>query len=360
MVSCGPDNQGIGSICSSLIIMMLKSTSVNRAFDSYVVVLGFLPGNTSLGTYFTQISAKEEFAGGSEITGLMPQGCPSGQDQQFSIDGWTFPTANACTQSSILLGTSTEILTFDQCGPSLNCPYLPITQNFSDFAVEVDVPKNSSLSLSLHAILTVGVPGACCLNDRLATNELTWSSSSGINSVSAEPPAPAWRGDWYLLALAIAGVALAAFLVLKEGPEHLRKRLTAVQRPTGVALLAILNVAIGSIVLLIEGLRFPFSNIQGISLLTEVIPYLLIGVLLVLTGVGLWNGHEWARIVTIFSLLVAMGGSVLTGLPGGPAEVGAFISIVINLLTIVYLTNSRVKAYFARTPGELQNPIVTV
>jgi len=130
------------------------------------------------------------------------------------------------------------------------------------------------------------------------------------------------------------------------------------ERPTGVTILAILEI-IGGIFSLIAGLMFLVLFVAMSSMIggvPEAAPFAIllgafgavIGGLLILISIvcfiiayGFWKGKGWAWVLgLIFAILGIISG--LISLPMG------IISIIINGLIIYYLTRPHVKAFFGR------------
>ncbi len=136
--------------------------------------------------------------------------------------------------------------------------------------------------------------------------------------------------------------------------------MTAVPRPTGVAILGILGF-IGSFLTIITGIGGLVlsafisdiltslgagslgSQIVGAIVALFSVGVLIVGLIYLLLSWGLWSGKNWARIIWIlFSILGALG--ALGVLVGG--AVGFIVPLVIDILIIYYLTRPHVAAYF--------------
>ena len=136
------------------------------------------------------------------------------------------------------------------------------------------------------------------------------------------------------------------------------------ERPLGVSILAVLSI-IGGIIeifggivmwamggfflMFLQGEAGNMTGMEGAPLamlgflqgLLAVISIVVIifGIIGIIIGLGLWNGKEWARILTIvFSALGILWG-ILT-LPVG------IISIIIGVIVIWYLTRPHVVNFF--------------
>jgi hypothetical protein len=136
--------------------------------------------------------------------------------------------------------------------------------------------------------------------------------------------------------------------------------LTAVPRPTGVAILAILGfivsiltilAGIGGLVLsaFITGILNALgsntiaSAVAGLAVAILSVGVLLAGLIYLLLSWGLWSGKNWARIIwIIFSILGALGalGVLVAG------ALGFVVPLLIDIFIIYYLTRAHVKAYF--------------
>lgn len=129
-------------------------------------------------------------------------------------------------------------------------------------------------------------------------------------------------------------------------------------RPTGVTILAILEI-IGSVLLLLGAAAFfalgalagaaldgdlvgGFFGALGAAIGGVLVVMALIGFLL---AYGFWTGKGWAWILgLIFSIIGILLG--LVTIIGNPSSI---ITIIINGLIIYYLTRPHVKAWFGRT-----------
>ena len=122
-------------------------------------------------------------------------------------------------------------------------------------------------------------------------------------------------------------------------------------RPAGVTILVVLQV-IGAAFALLGGLAF--LGIAGITTLRPVIEVLLVLVGTLLTAVGainlflaygLWNGRgwawTWALILNVFSIVLG-----IFSLARG--HLWNIISLLLHVLTIVYLNTAHVKAFFGK------------
>ena len=134
-------------------------------------------------------------------------------------------------------------------------------------------------------------------------------------------------------------------------------------RPLGVAILSVLSIiggiiyVVGGVVLfslggflisffLIEGnvssmngIPFTFMGLlQGLMMVVSII-VIIIGIMAILVGYGLWTGKEWARILTIVFSIFGIIFGIFT-LPTG------IIVILIDVIIIWYLTRPHVVDWF--------------
>lgn len=138
----------------------------------------------------------------------------------------------------------------------------------------------------------------------------------------------------------------------------------APRRPTGVAILAILDFLAGALILLgglvliavggtglLASLGYGFF--AGIATLLGAV-VLVIGVLAIVVGWGLWTGKRWAWILAL--ILYALGAlSSLVSLAGG--SVSSVVGLVIDALLIWYLFRPHVKAFFGQgAPQPVASP----
>jgi uncharacterized membrane protein (DUF2068 family) len=119
-------------------------------------------------------------------------------------------------------------------------------------------------------------------------------------------------------------------------------------RPTGITILAVLEI-LGGLALLAGGaLLIAVGAIAGSGLVSGAGGILIIlGLLSFVVTYGLWTGKGWAwRIALILSIVGIVFGavSIAEGLTG------SIIGIIINLIVIYYLTRPYVRAYFGRSP----------
>src|SRR5207247_413594 len=91
-----------------------------------------------------------------------------------------------------------------ECASDIHCPYDAIFNDYTQFAAEVGVPENRTVTFSFSATVTLGEPTACCLNDLLATSKVSWSQENGPESTAAQPPPTQWQKFWPLIIFGLA------------------------------------------------------------------------------------------------------------------------------------------------------------
>lgn len=120
-------------------------------------------------------------------------------------------------------------------------------------------------------------------------------------------------------------------------------------RPTGIAVLAILYI-LGGIATIILGLAagtiltaFLGASILGGLASVFAAFFVILGLICLVVGYGLWKGMKWAWWLTV--ILSALG--ILFGLIsllGSP--ISGVISIIVDAIIIYYMTRKATKAYF--------------
>jgi hypothetical protein len=138
-------------------------------------------------------------------------------------------------------------------------------------------------------------------------------------------------------------------------------------RPTGIAILAILDF-IGGVLLLLGGAFL--AAIGGSSILTTygygafsgVVTVfggiaVVLGLFAIFVGWGLWSGKSWAwTLAVVLYILGAL--TSLVGLAGG--SLGSIVPLILYALILWYLWKPHVKAYFgkgmAQTAPTVQAP----
>ena len=125
-------------------------------------------------------------------------------------------------------------------------------------------------------------------------------------------------------------------------------------RPTGVAILAILDIIGGIIALLVGGLLAVGSSaltaFYGTFIFAGFLAVIggivaVVGILAVLVGWGLWSGKGWAwTLAFVLAILGIVGGLISVAFGGFTSVVG----LLIDVLIVWYLLRPHVKAYFGR------------
>jgi hypothetical protein len=97
-------------------------------------------------------------------------------------------------------------------------------------------------------------------------------------------------------------------------------------RPTGVTILAILQI-LGGLIYIVLG------TVEGALIGSGAVIFIAVGAFALITGLALFAGRNWARI------LVLIGGVLdLLGIP---------IGTIIGIIILYYFTRPQIKAYFA-------------
>lgn len=147
--------------------------------------------------------------------------------------------------------------------------------------------------------------------------------------------------------------------VVKSVPQAPSVSNRVTQRPTGITIIAILEVlgglvffGLGAIILLIAGIlgagfrtaNFPvLGSITGIILGVIGLILVIIGIINFVIAYGYWSGRTWAWTMgMVFAVLGIIIG--LITLPGG------MIRIILDVLIVYYLTRPHVKAFFGKKP----------
>lgn len=147
--------------------------------------------------------------------------------------------------------------------------------------------------------------------------------------------------------LSVFGEAAASFVTRVEEPDQERKRV----RPAGVTALAILQTIAGVLPLaialpMIVMIGSASTLVRGIQNLSMIFPTVWVfmvipGVLSLVIAYGLWTGRELAwTIAYVFAIL-----GIILGIVSLPSGV---ITIIINGVTIYYLTRPHVKEFFGK------------
>jgi hypothetical protein len=134
-------------------------------------------------------------------------------------------------------------------------------------------------------------------------------------------------------------------------------------RPTGVTILAILEIISGTTMLVLGAvvlalapfLRIALPPMPRYELLNAIVGFLgaviaVFGLLSFFIAWGLWTAKTWARILTLIIAVVGLISSLVHLLWGGPSGVGlgGFLTLILQLVIIYYLYRPDVKAYFGK------------
>jgi|Deesub1362B_J571_1020462.scaffolds.fasta_scaffold00005_411 hypothetical protein len=127
-----------------------------------------------------------------------------------------------------------------------------------------------------------------------------------------------------------------------------------IDRPLGVALISIFQILVG-LLMILGGIAFiiigaamsPFLGLMGMmgfigmigGVILLIVSIIILGIITIIIGIGMWNGREWARLITLILSVLGLLVSILA-LPGG------LVGIIINALIIYYLTRNYVKKFF--------------
>ena len=151
---------------------------------------------------------------------------------------------------------------------------------------------------------------------------------------------------------------------------------TPKSRPTGVTIIAILNI-IGGVTMLVGGIllvvagtflsslppsAFQNGNLTGSGMyLSGIAPSFLGGGAVVIGGViiaigivsfivayGLLKGMGWAWIVTVVLSIISIALNAISIVTG---NIGGIVSIIISGIILYYLYRPHVKAYFGKAPA---------
>ncbi|HEY7733202.1 MAG TPA: hypothetical protein VIB07_00245 [Nitrososphaera sp.] len=139
----------------------------------------------------------------------------------------------------------------------------------------------------------------------------------------------------------------------------------AARRPTGVTIIAILNI-IGGIIMLVGGLVLVAAGsiLPSLSTNTDLsgVPAWLIGtaaiavgIILIILGIisfivayGLMKGMSWAWTLTVVLSII---GIVLNAISLASGNFGGIISIIISAIILYYLYRPHVKSFFGKGPS---------
>jgi hypothetical protein len=137
------------------------------------------------------------------------------------------------------------------------------------------------------------------------------------------------------------------------------------KRPTGVTIIAILNI-IGGIIMLVGGIgaaavgallpSLPISegDLSGVPPMLLGAGAIAVGVILIIIGIlsfvvayGLLKGMGWAWTLTLVLSIISI---VLNAISLATGNVGGIISIIISAIIVYYLYRPHVKAFFGKGP----------
>ena len=141
---------------------------------------------------------------------------------------------------------------------------------------------------------------------------------------------------------------------------------STIRRPTGVTIIAILNI-IGGIIMLIGGiaaatvgallpsLPLSQSDLEGVPSIFLGAGAIAIGVILVILGIlsfvvayGLLKGMGWAWTLTLVLSVISI---VLNAVSIATGNFGGIVSIIISIIIVYYLYRPHVKAFFGKGPA---------
>lgn len=143
------------------------------------------------------------------------------------------------------------------------------------------------------------------------------------------------------------------------------------KRPTGVTIIAILNI-IGGILMLIGGIALvtiaavlPEAFEQGMgSGMSDMSAgmygalgvgmggiILVLGIISFIVAYGLWKGKSWAWTLTVVLSIISI---ALNAISIASANFGGIINIIISAVILYYLYRPHVKAYFGKGPSPPQ------
>ncbi len=117
-------------------------------------------------------------------------------------------------------------------------------------------------------------------------------------------------------------------------------------RPTGITILAILEV-LGGLALLLGGAGLAFlGTFVGSGLAAGLGGVLFIlGVLSFVVAYGLWNGRPWAWTVALALSVINI---ITSGVSIASGITSSIVGLVISLIIIYYLTRPHVRVYFGK------------
>jgi len=136
------------------------------------------------------------------------------------------------------------------------------------------------------------------------------------------------------------------------------------RRPTGVAVLAILQIIIGvvdiltGVLLLVAGatlaiIGFGMSAAFAFMLIPLSIVLFAFGAISFILAYGLWMGRQWGWISSTILAAIGLALGVLSLLGG---ELASVATIVIEAIILIYLSTYNVRAFFGRVKYQAQYP----
>ena len=325
-------------------------------YTIYAILLTLRTENLTLHTYATEDYVNLVFPGYESLDKWIPAGCMSGSSIPLEVDPFSgevslyVNTVNACVPAPVDLGTFNTSVNWHECASDIHCPYDAIFNDYTQFAAEVGVPENRTVTFSFSATVTLGEPTACCLNDLLATSKVSWSQENGPESTAAQPPPTQWQKFWPLIIFGLAGVAVATPTVFVRIPAYMRSHRKITARPLGIQALSALFMAVG-VAMTLGAARMLLPSLSILTLTSITIeghPWwtLALGIFSLSTGVGSWNGREWAREFGILANIIVIIASVFLALFSGPLALLFLGSIVLALYLISYMSKPQIKGFF--------------
>ena len=138
------------------------------------------------------------------------------------------------------------------------------------------------------------------------------------------------------------------------------------RRPTGVAVLAILQIIVGvvdiltGVLLLVAGatlaiIGFGMSAAFAFMLIPLSIVLFAFGAISFILAYGLWEGRRWGWVSATILAAIGLALGVLSLLGG---ELASVATIVIEAIILIYLSTYNVRAFFGRVKYQAQYPPV--
>lgn len=132
----------------------------------------------------------------------------------------------------------------------------------------------------------------------------------------------------------------------------------AKERSVGVSIISIL-LMIGAIIEIIAafaifglgsvgitGLLGPAMTIPAVAAMTIGILILIIGLVELLVAGGLWATQKWAWVIAVIVLWIDIVFDIIGGLIGTQAWGGVFLSLIIPVIVLIYLSTGSIKSEF--------------